>query len=151
MPNNAAWSASTSGSGSVTIPAGYHNGSGTVSGTASYNQGVSDADARVNTSSASYKSAYNAVKVETFSETQMGGSNDGKSHTVSLSKTYTVPGTVIAAGVTRFRVKNGNGTKARDPKMSLSYSESQVSLSASIDSVDYGGISVDGIIVYVNR
>lgn len=39
MPNNGAWSASTSGSGSVTIPAGYHNGSGTVSGSASYSQG----------------------------------------------------------------------------------------------------------------
>lgn len=58
MPNNAAWSASTSGSGSVTIPAGYHNGSGAVSGSASYNQGVSDADGRVNTSSASYNSGY---------------------------------------------------------------------------------------------
>lgn len=39
MPNNGAWSASTSGNGSVTIPAGYHNGSGTVSGSASYNSG----------------------------------------------------------------------------------------------------------------
>lgn len=58
MPNNGAWSASTSGNGSVTIPAGYHNGSGTVSGAASYNKGVSDADARVNTSSASYNSGY---------------------------------------------------------------------------------------------
>lgn len=58
MPNNGAWSASTSGNGSVTIPAGYHNGNGTVSGAASYNQGVSDADARVNTSSASYNSGY---------------------------------------------------------------------------------------------
>jgi len=42
MPNNGAWSASTSGSGSVTIPAGYHNGSGTVSGSASYNSGYTD-------------------------------------------------------------------------------------------------------------
>ena len=42
MPNNGAWSASTSGNGSVTIPAGYHNGSGTVSGTASYNQGYAN-------------------------------------------------------------------------------------------------------------
>ena len=58
MPNNGAWSASTSGNGSVTIPAGYHNGSGTVSGAASYNKGVSDADGRVNTSSASYNSGY---------------------------------------------------------------------------------------------
>jgi hypothetical protein len=64
MPNNGAWSASTSGNGSVTIPAGYHNGSGTVSGATSYSNGysngVSDADARVNTSSASYNSGYNA-------------------------------------------------------------------------------------------
>ena len=42
MPNNGAWSASTSGSGSVTIPAGYHNGSGTVSGSASYSQGYTN-------------------------------------------------------------------------------------------------------------
>lgn len=112
-----------------------------------YSAGVSDADARVNTSSASYKSAYNAVKVETFSETQMGGSH-GKSGTVSLSKTYTVQGTVIAAGVTQFRVKNSVGTNAQNTYMSLSYSGSQVSLSASIYSVGYGGFSVDGIIVY---
>lgn len=39
MPNNGAWSSSTSGAGTVTIPAGYHNGSGTVSGSASYNSG----------------------------------------------------------------------------------------------------------------
>ena len=42
MPNNGAWSASTSGSGSVTIPAGYHNGSGTVSGSDSYNSGYTN-------------------------------------------------------------------------------------------------------------
>ena len=42
MPNNGAWSASTSGNGSVTIPAGYHNGSGTVSGAASYNSGYTN-------------------------------------------------------------------------------------------------------------
>lgn len=62
MPNNGAWSASTSGNGSVTIPAGYHNGRGTVSGATSYSngysKGVSDADGRVNTSSASYNSGY---------------------------------------------------------------------------------------------
>ena len=42
MPNNGAWSASTSGNGSVTIPAGYHNGNGTVSGAASYNSGYTN-------------------------------------------------------------------------------------------------------------
>lgn len=95
MPNNGAWSASTSGSGSVTIPAGYHNGRGTVSGATSYSngysKGVSDADRRVNTSSASYKSGYangyNTVVVETVTGAGIG-----------WSKTY--PGTVLAAGIT---------------------------------------------------
>lgn len=41
MTNQGAWTASTSGSGSVTIPAGYHNGSGYVSGANSYNSGYS--------------------------------------------------------------------------------------------------------------
>ena len=76
MPNNGAWSASTSGNGSVTIPAGYHNGSGTVSGAASYkqghdqgyNQGVSDADARVYAGSASYNAGYANGKNDGYNE-----------------------------------------------------------------------------------
>ena len=68
MPNNGAWSASTSGNGSVTIPAGYHNGSGTVSGATSYSNGysngVSAADGRVNTSSASYNRGYTNGKAD---------------------------------------------------------------------------------------
>ena len=58
MPNNGAWTGATSGNGNVAIPAGYHNGSGYVSGAGAYNKGVSDADGRVNTESASYKSGY---------------------------------------------------------------------------------------------
>lgn len=80
MPNNGAWSASTSGNGSVTIPAGYHNGSGTVSGATSYSngysKGVSAADARVNTSSASYKSGY------------AKGKSDGEAAAVSGIQVY---------------------------------------------------------------
>lgn len=49
MPNNGAWSASTSGNGSVTIPAGYHNGSGTVSGAASYNSGYTNGQSHPHT------------------------------------------------------------------------------------------------------
>lgn len=39
MTNNGAWTGSTTGEGNVTIPAGYHNGSGYVSGKTSYNDG----------------------------------------------------------------------------------------------------------------
>ena len=62
MTNRGAWTGATTGSGNVTIPAGYHSGSGYVSGSGAYNAGVKAADARVNTSSASYTSGYNAGK-----------------------------------------------------------------------------------------
>lgn len=77
MPNNAAWSASTSGSGSVTIPVGYHNGSGAVSGSASYSQGVTDADNRVNTSSASYNRGYTNGHNDGYNSGKTDGYNSG--------------------------------------------------------------------------
>lgn len=58
MPNNGAWIGETTGNGNVAIPAGYHSGDGYVSGAGAYNKGVSDADRRVNTECASYKSGY---------------------------------------------------------------------------------------------
>ena len=58
MPNNGAWVGETTGNGNVAIPAGYHSGDGYVSGAGAYNKGVSDADRRVNTECASYKSGY---------------------------------------------------------------------------------------------
>lgn len=42
MPNNGAWSSSTSGAGTVTIPAGYHNGAGGVDCTGAYNSGYTN-------------------------------------------------------------------------------------------------------------
>lgn len=39
MPNRGAWTGATTGQGNVTIPAGYHNGSGYVSGSGAYNAG----------------------------------------------------------------------------------------------------------------
>ena len=41
MANQGAWTGATTGSGNVTIPAGYHNGSGYVSGSGAYNAGYS--------------------------------------------------------------------------------------------------------------
>lgn len=42
MVNRGAWTGATTGNGDVTIPAGYHNGSGYVSGAGAYNAGVAD-------------------------------------------------------------------------------------------------------------
>ena len=60
MTNRGAWTSSSSGSGHIAIPAGYHNGSGYVDCSGAYNAGVTAADARVNTSSTNYQS-YNRV------------------------------------------------------------------------------------------
>lgn len=60
MANRGAWTGATTGNGNVAIPAGYHNGSGYVSGAGAYNKGVSDADGRVNTGSTNYRTGYNA-------------------------------------------------------------------------------------------
>jgi len=60
MTNRGAWTGFTRDSSNVTIPAGYHDGKGYVSGAGAYNKGVSDADARTNADSANYKSGYSA-------------------------------------------------------------------------------------------
>ena len=62
MKNNGAWTSNSSGNGKITIPLGYHNGKGYVDLSGTYNEayskGVTDADNRVNTNSASYKNGY---------------------------------------------------------------------------------------------
>ncbi len=53
------WTGATTGSGNVTIPAGYHSGGGYVSGAGAYNAGVTAADNRANANSVNYKTGYN--------------------------------------------------------------------------------------------
>ena len=64
MANRGAWTNTPTGSGNVTIPAGYHNGSGYVNTatvyTNGYNAGVTAADGRANANSVNYKTGYNA-------------------------------------------------------------------------------------------
>ena len=113
MPNKGAWTGATTGNGNVTIPAGYHNGQGHVSGAGAYNKGVTDADARVNTNSANYKGGYNAGvsaadgRVNADSANYKGGYNAGVSATkkgtagagdVLSGKTFTNGSSVGASG-----------------------------------------------------
>lgn len=95
MTNNGAWTSSSSGSGKITVPAGYHNGSGYVDCSGAYNKGVTDADSRVNTNSASYNSGKQAVlggcRIERISMSQYG------SH--SGTKTFGSNGYIYVAGV----------------------------------------------------
>ena len=91
MPNKGAWTGATTGNGNVTIPAGYHNGQGHVSGAGAYNAGVSAADGRVNADSANYKGGYNAG----VSATKKGTAGAGD---VLSGKTCTNGSSVGASG-----------------------------------------------------
>ena len=91
MPNKGAWTGATTGNGNVTIPAGYHNGQGHVSGAGAYNAGVSAADGRVNADSANYKGGYNAG----VSATKKGTAGAGD---VLSGKTFTNGSSVGASG-----------------------------------------------------
>lgn len=104
MPNNGAMDVTLTpggnGSTSQAVAGGYYSGGtitadGSAAYSAGHSQGVTDADNRVNTSSASYNSGYangyangyNTVAFETVTGAGVG-----------WSKTY--PGTVLAAGIT---------------------------------------------------
>ncbi len=91
MPNKGAWTGATTGNGNVTIPAGYHNGQGHVSGAGAYNAGVSAADGRVNADSANYRGGYNAG----VSATKKGTAGAGD---VLSGKTFTNGSSVGASG-----------------------------------------------------
>ena len=95
MTNRGAWTSSSSGSGKITVPAGYHNGSGYVDCSGAYNKGVTDADNRTNTNSASYNSGKQAVlggcRIERISMSQYD------SH--SGTKTFGSNGYIYVAGV----------------------------------------------------
>ncbi|MCX4296988.1 MAG: hypothetical protein OSJ73_08130 [Lachnospiraceae bacterium] len=86
MPNKGAWTGTVAAASKIAIPAGYHNGNGYAQCTdKGYNQGVTDADNRVNTNSANYKGGYNAGvsaadgRVNANSANYKGGYNAGVS------------------------------------------------------------------------
>ncbi len=86
IPNKGAWTGTVAAASRTTIPAGFHNGSGYVQcSDKGYNQGVIDADNRVNANSANYKGGYNAGvsaadgRVNTNSANYKGGYNAGMS------------------------------------------------------------------------
>ena len=100
MANQGAWTNTPTGSGKITIPAGYHNGSGYVDTatvyTNGYNAGVTDADARANTNSANYQAGYNAgisasrpFSVDLCCQSNLGGSLNGGQSGSSSNLEYT--------------------------------------------------------------
>lgn len=101
MPNRGTWTGMTSGSGAIYIPEGYHNGQGYVTGINSYNAGVADADARVNTSSASYTAGVNAGTSGRYrvAVVSSGSVTIGKNSTVDVTIPHGVGSTPTYYGV----------------------------------------------------
>lgn len=119
MKNNGAWTSEITKNGNITIPEGYHNGKGYVSGAGAYNKGISDADARVNTNSASYKSAIG----EGFeNKLQSPLSTDGK-NTFTASKDINVLFVwfSVNAGGTSTPVITTNGSKIYLKELGVNY------------------------------
>lgn len=71
----------------MAIPAGYHNGSGYVSGSGAYNKGVSDADARANPNSTNYTSGYNAGVTAADGRTNVDSANYKGGYSAGVSAT----------------------------------------------------------------
>lgn len=101
MPNNGAWTSDTTDAGNVSIPAGYHNGSGYISGKGAYNTGykagyndgyaigVDDGMAAWITGSTVDKAICSAVGADArYSKTD---SNDPGTDTSDYNKTFSVP------------------------------------------------------------
>ncbi len=87
MANKGALTGATTGNGNVAIPAGYHNGSGYVSGAGAYNKGVTDADARVNTGSANYQGGYSAGVRDADGRVNTGSTNYQTGYNAGVSAT----------------------------------------------------------------
>ena len=109
MTNRGAWTNTPTGSGNVTIPAGYHNGSGYVNTatvyTNGYNSGVTAADARANVNSVNYQTGYNAgvasgkpTKTQTVSQSFTWSLMDRQTITYTFSNLSTV------VGITSFKL-----------------------------------------------
>ena len=111
MTNRGAWTSSSSGSGHIAIPAGYHNGSGYVDCSGAYNAGVTDADARTNTSSANYQAGYNSGK----SGVTLSASASGRTVTATASNGKTASASVAYAGsngVVSVSTSGGSGNQS---------------------------------------
>lgn len=96
MTNRGAWTGATSGSGNVTIPAGYHNGSGYVSGSGAYNAGYSAGVSSVNLSSSNVLKKYSS-----------GSGYDGNSCTKTASVTLSAGKTyIVVCATSGFQQRN---------------------------------------------
>ena len=92
MANRGAWTGSTTGNGNVTIPEGYHNGKGYVSGAGAYNAGNSAG-----------KSTFNkeyTINVTGGAVDRTGTSNGGHGIEIALTVKFNpYTGTVSCSGV----------------------------------------------------
>lgn len=141
MPNKGAWNDSVAMNGSVTIPAGYHNGSGKVSGPNIIDNGAWGATINPGGSvtipagyhNGSGKIAANSCKVRVLEATASDSGYHGPNHSASASVNIGGLGTIVGvyAGI--------GGSSIYDQNMSGGKHNSSISVS---------GVSISGSTAY---
>ena len=90
MANNGAWTGATTGTGNVTIPAGYHNGSGYVSGSGAYNAGVT-ATKKGTATASQVLTGYTFTNSSSVGASGSMANNGAVSQALNCGGSYTIP------------------------------------------------------------
>ena len=94
MANKGAWTGDTTDSGNVTIPKGYHNGNGYVSGSGAYNTGYHDGVSATKVGTAGAADVLTGKTFTSATGVKLSGSmpNNGSVNKIlDINATYTIP------------------------------------------------------------
>lgn len=126
MVNNAAVTGSVGVGGSYTVPAGYHNGSGKVSGPTAVAKTITLTAAQTGNSTHTYNAAISTVTVNA-SNVYSKGMADGQAAVVSAVAVYTNTSSLYGKTLT---VNNSSGTQVASATLNSSTGKALVTLPA---------------------
>ncbi len=109
MTNRGAWSSTPTGSGSVTIPAGYHNGSGKVNTSTVYNNGYNAGYSAAETAIQKYKIKTGYVTSHTWGQNYVEIGNVGFTPRLVFAQCNNGDILIYSADLNRFSTPDGQG------------------------------------------
>ena len=109
MTNRGAWSSTPTGSGSVTIPAGYHNGSGKVNTSTVYNNGYNAGYSAAETAIQKYKIKTGSVTSHTWGQNYVQIGNVGFTPRLVFAQCNNGDILIYSADLNRFSTPDGQG------------------------------------------
>ena len=109
MTNRGAWSSTPTGSGSVTIPAGYHNGSGKVNTSTVYKNGYNAGYSAAETAIQKYKIKTGSVTSHTWGQNYVQIGNVGFTPRLVFAQCNNGDILIYSADLNRFSTPDGQG------------------------------------------